>query len=280
LTLIDTRTADNILDVAFIDGKSRVQRSLAVPPVRFVQPKGEGDAAWVFVSAFGGGMLEGDDYRFDITCRKNATLIFSPQANTRIFPCPNGKTTRQAIRGTICADGLVVVGGDPVVPYGQSRFTQNQRWTLHSGARLVLMDWWVAGRLDRGEKFAFEDFQSDLRIENEKGQPLLLDRLSISSEDAGMGGFCCNLVIHVLGPNWESLKTGLEEWLRQTIGETRQQKWMSEEMLAGIGIREGTGFSVRALGKERSSLEPLVNQLFNLLGSPEWLGFNPWTRKY
>ncbi len=279
MTSVDNRTSDNILEIAFVAGQSRVQRSLAVPPVRFVQPRSEGKSAWVFVSAFGGGMLEGDDYRFEVNCRENASLIFAPQANTRIFPCPNERVTHQKVRGTISANGLVVTGGDPTVLYSGSRFSQSQQWTLHAGARLVLLDWFVAGRLDRGERFAFEAYQSDIRIEDEKGRPLLLDRLALESGDAGMGGFSSHIAVHVLGPGWENLKTGMESGLRKT-GESNHPGWMSQGILAGIGVREGTGFSLRALGKDRESLEPLVGNLFALLGSQDWLGFNPWVRKY
>ena len=94
-----------------------------------------------------------------------------------------------------------------------------------------------------------------------------------------MGGFSSHLAIHVLGPKWEDLKTGLESWLK-VAGQKNQQAWMSQGILAGLGVREGTGFSLRALGKNRAALEPLVGTLFTLLGSQEWLGFNPWLRKY
>ena len=280
MTAIDIRTSDNIMEVERVQGQCRVTRSLAVPPVRFVQPHAESDAVWVFVSAFGGGMLEGDDYRFDIKCRETAKLIFSPQANTRIFPCPNGKMTRQSVRGTVYAQGLVVTGGDPVVLYAGSRFSQSQHWTLHPQARLVLMDWLVVGRLDRGERFAFEGYENDLRVENEKGHPLLLDRLSLEPEERGMGGFASHLAVHILGPGWENLKTELDAWLKTPGKEKSQPAWKAAGILAGTGMREETGFSLRALGENRESLEPLVGKLFALLGSAEWLGFDPWLRKY
>jgi urease accessory protein len=256
--------------------------------VRFVQPQLGIDTALVFVSAFGGGMLEGDDYRFDIACREGSSLMFAPQANTRVFPCPGGKTTRQHIRGTVYAQATAVSGGDPTVLYENSRFSQSQAWTLHAGGRLALMDWMVAGRLERGENFAFDSFESEIRVEDAEGRPLLSDKLRLSPADgaaraetrAGMGGFSSHLAIYVMGAGWEAVHAGLEAWLRAAETEASRPAWMHACRIAGLGVREGRGFSLRALGRDRAALEPLAGKLFELLSSNEWLGFDYWTRKY
>jgi urease accessory protein UreH len=287
LTIINTRLSENLLETAVVAGKTRVLRSLAHPPVRFVQPQLGIDTALVFVSAFGGGMLEGDDYRFQIDCRVDSRLMFAPQANTRVFPCPNGKTTQQLIRGTVYARATAVSGGDPTVLYENSRFHQSQIWTLYPGSRLALLDWMVAGRLERGESFSFDSFESEVRVEDPEGRPLLSDRLLLSPADgktgdaqAGMGGFSSHLAAHVMGPGWEHVHAGLETWLRAAEENRERAAWMDDCRIAGLGVREGLGFSLRALGRDRASLEPLAGKLFELLSSKEWLGFDYWMRKY
>jgi urease accessory protein len=275
------------LETAVSGGRTRLLRNLAHPPVRFVQPQLGIDAALVFVSAFGGGMLEGDDYRFQIDCREGSTLMFAPQANTRVFPCPTGFTTRQHIRGTVYARATAVSGGDPTVLYANSRFRQSQLWTLHPGGRLALMDWMVAGRLERGENFAFDSFESEVRVEDAEGRPLLSDRLKVLPAD-GMGGFSSHLAVHVMGSGWENVHAGLEAWLRAGTSGSLDEKdgveprpaWMQACRIAGLGVREGFGFSLRALGRDRAALEPLAERLFELLSSEEWLGFDYWKRKY
>jgi urease accessory protein UreH len=291
LTTVGMRLSENALETAWVDGRTRVRRSRAIPPVRFVHPRPGSPSALVFSSALGGGMLEGDDYRFDLECRENSTLMFAPQANTRIFPCPGGTVTRQSVRGTVYAGGLAVCGGDPVVPYGGSRFAQTQNWVLHPGARLILVDWMIAGRLDRGEDFAFSAYESNLRVEDPDGHPLLIDSLLLDgSADGnadgsahtvrqGMGGFSSSLTMHVLGAGWENLHAPLESWLR-TPGANGRPQWMDGTRQAGLGIRQGRGFSLRALGTDRSALEPLAGLLFAELARPEWLGFDFWARKY
>lgn len=284
MTTLGMRLSENALEAALVAGETRLKRSRAVPPVRFVHPRSGSRSALVFSSALGGGMLEGDDYRFDITCREDATLMFAPQANTRIFPCPGGGLTRQSVRGTVYANGLMVCGGDPVVPYEASRFSQSQTWVLHPGARLVLVDWMVAGRIDRGEAFAFEVFESETRVEDPEGRPLLADATALARADnaspgRGMGGYSSWLSIHVLGPGWETLHAPLEAMLKSVNAEGRPT-WMDEERLVGLGVREGRGFSLRALGVDRAALEPLTGLLFRTLARPEWLGFDFWARKY
>lgn len=301
LTLVNTRISRNRLTAALSGGRTRIVESLAEPPVRFVQPKVDGDAALVFVSAFGGGMLEGDDYRFDLAAQEGSTLMFAPQANTRVFPCPDGAVTRQSIHGTVYARATAVSGGDPTVLYAGSRFRQAQTWVLHPGARLALMDWFVAGRLGRGEAFAFDAFESDIRVEDVGGRPLLVDKLRVSPEEGarqGMGGFASHLAAYVVGEGWERVHRGLEAFLRapererppgedgaanrpqSESGAANRPAWMTSARLAGLGVREGTGFSLRALGADRAALEPLAEKLFELLSSREWLGFDYWKRKY
>jgi len=251
-------------------------------------------------------MLEGDDYRFDIECRENATLMFAPQANTRVFPCPGGVVTRQSVRGTVYANALMVSGGDPTVPYATSRFAQSQQWVLHPGGRLVILDWMVAGRLDRGEAFAFESFESHTRVESPDGRPLLSDAVRLADEIPsaasdpspatdplpirreigrggtarnGMGGFSSWLTLHVLGPGYEAVQAPLEETLKAANAEGKPF-WMEPGRLAGLGVREGRGFSLRALGRDRATLEPLAATLFKALAQPGWLGFDFWARKY
>jgi urease accessory protein UreH len=250
--------------------------------VRFVQPQLGTHASLVFVSALGGGMLEGDDYRFRIDCREDSVLLFAPQANTRIFPCPEKRTTRQHVHGTVYAQATAVSGGDPTVLYENSRFSQSQLWTLHPGSRLAVMDWMVAGRLERGENFAFDFYEGEIRVEDPSGRPLLSDRLLLTPADgaaeAGMGGFSSHLTAHVMGRGWENVHRGLEAWLR--AAETGRPAWMDACRIAGLGVREGFGFSLRALGRDRAALEPLAGRLFELLSSEEWLGFDYWKRKY
>lgn len=300
MTTIGTRLSENALEAAVVAGRTRIQRSRAVPPVRFVQPRAGSHAALVFTSALGGGMLEGDDYRFELECREKSTLMFAPQSNTRIFPCPDGGVTRQTVRGTVYANGLAVCGGDPVVLYQDSRFSQSQHWTVHPGGRLVLVDWMTAGRLSRGEDFAFSAFESETRVQDANNRLLLVDTMRLErpaeeaksaegTEDAegadedparaGMGDYSSHLVIHVLGPGWETLHGALDARLRAAGAEGRPA-WMDGVRLAGLGVREGRGFSLRALGRDRAALEPIVGLLFEQLARPEWLGFDFWARKY
>jgi urease accessory protein UreH len=214
-------------------------------------------------------------------------LILSPQANTRIFPCPAGAITRQDFHGTVYAEGLLVAGGDPTVLYQGSRYLQSQHWVLHPGARLVVVDWMTAGRIGRGERFAFGQYRSDLRVENPEGRPLLVDRLCLEpgTGEMGMGGFASLLTVHVLGPGWAGIHDAMRDWLS---GEKNREgdngwiprgNWRSQGLLAGLGVRAEVGFSLRALGRDRHALEPLMARLFRSLDS-DWIGFNPWTRKY
>ena len=99
------------------------------------------------MSGYGGGMVDGDCVRLRVDCGDKAGLYLGTQAFTRIYKCPNGRTTQQEVEGFIGREGCVVALPDLVVPYAGSRFSQRQTWHLEQGALLVLADVHTAGRL-------------------------------------------------------------------------------------------------------------------------------------
>ena len=46
------------------------------------------------------------------------------------------------------------------------------------------------------------------------------------------------------------------------------------------GKRDGLGWIVRALGRDRRDVQPVHDMLFASLEDPAWLGFNPWERRW
>ncbi len=268
------RNSENILAARRIGKRTIISQCLARPPVRLVQANA-GDSALVFITTFGGGLLEGDDFHYTVDCGPEARLALLPQSNTRIFPCPKGEITKQCMRGTVFPGALVASGGDPVVLYAGSRYAQSQHWVLHPGGRLLLMEWLVAGRLERGERFAFEECRLETKVTDVDGKPLLLDRMQLNARDSadrGWGGFASYFTVHVLGPGVENLGVSMQAWMKD--------KWNTGGVLAGLGMRPGLGFSVRALGADRTALDPLAAAVFAAVGGSDWLDFDPWKRKY
>lgn len=60
--------------------------------------------------------------------------------------------------------GALALVPEPVSPFAGARYEQRQRFELASGASLLLVDAFVAGRTARGERWAFERYRSQNEV--------------------------------------------------------------------------------------------------------------------
>src|SRR4051812_10112992 len=69
-------------------GAATVLRTVrARSPLRLLTPRNHGHAAWVFAATFGGGLVEGDAIRLEVTLGPEATGLVGTQASTKIYRC-------------------------------------------------------------------------------------------------------------------------------------------------------------------------------------------------
>ena len=120
-------------------------------------------------------MVEGDHIDFSVHCGPSTTLYLGTQSFTKIYKNPSGIPSRQRIRGTLSEGACAVVLPDPVVPYANSIFHQDQHWTLKPGALLILSDGHTSGRYACGERFAYTEYISNITVSTEE-RPILIER--------------------------------------------------------------------------------------------------------
>ena len=142
--------------------RSVVTRAYAASPLRLLTPRSAGDAAWVFTSSFGGGLVDGDRVALEIDVRGSGAALLSTQASTKVYRSPGGVST--TLRARVEDDGLLVLLPDPVVPFRDSRYVQEQTCDLARGGRLIALDWVSSGRRESGERWAFTDYRARLRV--------------------------------------------------------------------------------------------------------------------
>ena len=157
-------------------GRTVVTRAYATSPLRLLMPANPGDAAWVYTSSFGGGLVDGDRLVVDADVGAGASVFLSTQASTKVYRSPRGTSTEMHAR--VGAGALLVVAPDPVVCFAESRYQQTQQFDLDAGANLVLVDWVTAGRHASGERWAFDEYRSRLRV-REKGRPVVHDAVAL-----------------------------------------------------------------------------------------------------
>lgn len=267
-----------MIEVAKTGRVSGLTRCLGLPPIKFINPRPQGDCCQVYVSNYGGGLVDGDAVRMRVDCREGARVYLGTQSSTKVYKGAGRDGCLQETVGTVHANALAVVCPDPVVPFADSRYRQVQNWEVHPSGELMVLDWLQPGRSARGEVFAYRSLRSELRVTRPGGDPVLVERFALEPETQDpfrcghFGGFRSFLTAACIGPRAIGLADALEGPL---LGLNRPGRaWV------GLGRREGAGWLLRAMGADRRDLQPVHDLIFAALADAAWLGFNPWQRRY
>ena len=235
-------------------------------------PRNHGTAAWVYTSTYGGGLVDGDDIRLDVTVAPNATALVATQAATKVYRSPRGTTA--SLDATVGDDALLVIAPDPVVCFAGSSYRQTQRFELAGRAGLVYVDWFTSGRHGSGERWQFDRCASRVTV-SRGGRLVLMDALSLDAGDEPldrrMGRFEVVLVAIVNGPSLEQhARNVLSDVASAAVGR-RADLLVSASATAGGCILRMIGTSVEQVGRAaRRYLQFVASRL----------GDDPWSRKW
>lgn len=168
------------LELAPVGGATRVVRQFQQMPLYLYHPiyldPGRPDLAFIFLLQGGGGMLQGDRYRLDLTCQPGSAVHFTTQAASKIYRMEHNFAT-QIINLSAGADSYVEYLPDPVIPYRDSRFYQRFRVSADPSASLILGETLLPGRVARGESHAYTLYYSDLEVRSPDGSLIFADRI-------------------------------------------------------------------------------------------------------
>lgn len=268
------------LEVAVVAGESAVTSAFATNPLKLLTPRPRGRSAWVFTSSFGGGVVAGDQTRLDLRLRSGARCLLGTQASTKVYRNPGLRPSGHRTTATLESGSLLVFAPDPVQAFAGSTYAQRQEFHLAADASLVLLDWFSAGRVARGERWAFQRYASRNEVWRESAvgrEPVFVDALRLDPEDGPLesphrgGRFHCLATLLLLGPLVQSLAAG---WIEDVSSRPLAKR--AALLCCASPVRDGV--VVRLAGE---SLEPVADALrahLSLL-SP-LLGDDPWARKW
>ena len=104
-------------------GRTAVTRAVARSPLRLLTPRPPGPAAWAFTSSFGGGIVDGDVLRIDVSVGEGASALVTTQASTKVYRSPKG--ARQVLSATVAEGALLALLPDPVACFGGANFASS-----------------------------------------------------------------------------------------------------------------------------------------------------------
>ncbi len=171
------------LEVLAVDGCSGVVTCAASSPLQLLAPRPRGAAAWILAASHGGGLVSGDAVDLEISVGAGAAACLGTQAETKVYRAAGGAGARQSLAAAVGGGGLLALLPDPVSPFAEARYEQEQRFELAAGASLVVLDAVTAGRAARGERWAFARYRSrnEVRV---SGMLILADAVHL---EAGRG---------------------------------------------------------------------------------------------
>lgn len=275
----DTQTSQSgygQLTVEIVDGQSTVTSARSVSPMKLLVPRPRGVSAWAFASSFGGGLLAGDRTELHLEVGDSARAFLGTQASTKIYRNPARRPCSHRTQVALGVGAVLVFSPDPVQAFAESIYVQRQAFHLAADAGLVLVDWFSAGRVARGERWKFA------RLENRNevfvgGQRVFLDslllgaRAEFAASSHQVGRFNCFATCLLVGKPVESLAAGI----LLAVGERPVERGASlitsaSPVAGGVVVRvagESTELVGRDLGRHLKGVVPL-------------LGDDPWARKW
>ena len=261
-----------VLEVVRRGRQSIVTRAMATSPLRLLTPRNHGGGAWIYAGTYGGGLVDGDALRLEVSVGPHAAAMLSTQASTKVY---RSRGTTVDLDAVVASGGLLAVLPDPVICFAASSCRQTQRVKLNAGASLILVDWLTSGRHAAGERWRFDRYAS--RIEVQDGSRLvMMDSLSLDAAegnlDARMGRFNVLCLIALVGP---SVREHAERVLSQVASVPVVRR---ARLLAGASAVADGGCLVKIAGVSLEEVASAARDYLRFV--PSLLGDDPWARKW
>ena len=271
----------SIVAASRVRGRSRLTSCLAVAPLKILSPQAEAAYSTAVLSSYGGGLVAGDCVRLRVCCGRAAKLFLGTQAFTKVYKAADGQVARQELVGHLEAGACVVSLPDPVVPYADSAFVQEQVWQLNADASLVLLDGGTAGRGARGERFHYRSYTSNISIYLES-ELVLAERLRWQPQRqapdrvGAFGQYTAFANAFIVG---DPARAAIEEVLRRGLAPLLADQRSGAALVSLAEPRPGV-LALRALGRTYGDLEQVLYALATAVSLPQVLGENPLRRKH
>ncbi len=264
------------LGVDLVAGQSTVTSLRATSPLRLLVPRARGPSVWAYMSNLGGGLVAGDQTRLEVRAGAGTVCYLGTQGSTKIYRCTEGRTCRQQLRATLATGARLILAPDPVTCFAAARFEQCQRFELAPAAGLVLVDWFTAGRQARGERWAFDGYDSRNEIWLD-GTPVLRDALHLDpaagplTDPYRCGRFDCFAVLVLVG---EPVRAAAAQLLARVAAKPAAPH--GDLVLAASPLAAGA--LLRVAGRHTEAVARLVRDQLEFVCA--WLQDDPWARKW
>lgn len=259
-----------------IDARTRITRSRAAAPLKLLCPQRPGDAAWLYATTFGGGLVAGDAIDLHLTVGPGAAAVVTTQASTKVFHHQGGLGASQRLTAEVAAGATLVIAPDPLVCFENAMYHQHQRVHVDPAGTLVLLDWFTAGRVAFGERWDFVRYASRNEVIID-GRTVAIDALLLDPEDgvlselARMGPFDCVATALLVGERLGAVCDRLVQQVHDLPVEPGSP-------LVVAASRTPWGAMLRLAGQTTPVVAEELKARLGFIG--DIVGSSPWERKW
>jgi urease accessory protein len=149
-------------------------------PLQVLPPsyQDEDDEAYVYLLNPTGGIVQGDRLLVEVEVEAGARTLLSTQSATKVYRMDES-WAEERNRFVLHGDAVVEYLPDQTIPFAGSRLYRSTGVELAPGSTLILTDLVAAGRVARGERFAFDRLFMEVSV-TVGSERRLLDRLEIA----------------------------------------------------------------------------------------------------
>ena len=207
-----------------------------------------------YIGSFGGGMVSGDQFTYDLLIGKSTKLYIRNTSSTKIFKRIGERSTCQTYNISLEEDSYLCMIPEPLVCFKDSIYSQKFTIHLTDSSNLIFLDWFSCGRSTM-EKWEFQSLSSSLLILLNR-ETILTDNLklenSLLSIESRMGNYEIFATLILIGP--ETLKSQNHIW---NLKKSLQVLWYCSK------LPKCQGLIVKLAGLNRESLQDFIKeQLF------------------
>ena len=274
------RTGELVLDYIRQGPKTILRHSTSRSPWHFFPPIALDDtgAAYTLLVNPSGGLVGGDHLSLRATLGPESHVLFSTPSANRVYRSI-AEPARQEIQLIVGAGAILEWVPELTIPFSGSRFSQRLLVTLQSGGTGILWDALAAGRIARGERWRFTNFDNEIRVTTSSGASVV-ERYRLAAESAMSGAglaerwdYVASLFILNEAVEEEIWKRLEEEVLR--ILEDRQGR-----VLGGVSEPAVRGRVVKLLAKSAPDLNAVFESIWAAARALLWGLPFPALRRY
>ena len=232
--------------------------------------------AITFLTNPSGGIVGGDELSLRATLHDETHVLFTTPSATKIYRTRE-RPTVQTIDVNVGPNAILEWMPELTIPFAGSDFTQTINLRLKKGASVLLWDAVAAGRIARGERWAFSHFANQLTIRLSDGTSLE-ERYALTSHkpcltfDQGWNYVGSLYIVNDTIPasTWKRTKEGLETVMAQ----------YSPHILAGVSETSAPGLACKVVTRSAPDLNAILKTLWSEVRMTLWNTTIPDLRRY